>query len=499
MIIYFIMKKPRYFPSLEDFRRLSSEGNLITVYRDILADTDTPVSAFMKIDDGAEAFLFESVEGGEKWGRYSILGTTPRAKIMSKGASVTISAEGESRTIEGDPLEIIRDYLSTFKAAPAAGAPRFAGGAVGYIGYDAIRHIEELPEVATDDLGVSEIFLIVTDTFMVFDNVDQKIKVISNAFVPEGADPAAVYEASVKKIDSLVARLREGKTKEAAPGEAGALSLSSNFPKDDFLEAVRRTKRYITEGDVIQAVISQRFEAGFRGDPLDIYRALRLINPSPYMFFLRLGDITLAGSSPEILVGTDASEIRVRPIAGTRPRGGDEATDLALEVELLADPKERAEHIMLVDLGRNDIGRVSETGSVKVDEFMVIERYSHVMHIVSNVRGRMREGTDSFDVLRACFPAGTLSGAPKVRAMEIIEEMEPVRRGVYGGSVGYLGFDGNMDMAITIRTILVKDGTAYVQAGAGIVADSDPEREFEETENKARGMVKAVEMALGGL
>jgi anthranilate synthase component 1 len=287
----------------------------------------------------------------------------------------------------------------------------------------------------------------------------------------------------------------------ATQTHAKAGELSSTFEKDDFLEAVKKTKEYIRSGDIIQAVISQRFSVELTGDPdpFDIYRALRIINPSPYMFFLRLGGITLAGSSPEILVGNEGSDIRVRPIAGTRPRGKDAAEDLKLEAELLADPKERAEHIMLVDLGRNDIGRVAETGSVEVDVLMVIERYSHVMHIVSNVKGRLKEGKDSFDTLRACFPAGTLTGAPKVRAMEIIEEMEPVRRGVYGGSVGYISFSGNMDMCITIRTILVKDNTAYVQAGAGIVADSDPQKEFEETENKARGMIKAVEMAIGGL
>lgn len=505
------MKKSKYFPSLEDFIEKSRKGNIIPVYTEILADTETPVSAFKKIDQGGDSFLFESVEGGEKWGRYSFLGTDPRATILSKGTAVAITVGEEVTTLEGDPIEIIRAAISSYKPVEVEGAPKFSGGAIGYIGYDAIRHIEELPELAEDDLNVPDIFLVITDTMLVFDNMEHKMTVVANVFVEGDADLVEAslveaYDEGVAKIEAMVSLLREAKPNKPKPSakssaKPGAGKVTSTFAEPDFLAAVEKTKEYIRSGDIIQAVISQRFSAPLTGDPdpFDIYRALRIINPSPYMFFLRLAGIVLAGSSPEILVGNDGRDICVRPIAGTRPRGKTDAEDKRLEAELLADPKERAEHIMLVDLGRNDVGRVAETGSVEVDELMVIERYSHVMHIVSNVKGRLKKGKDSFDALRACFPAGTLTGAPKVRAMEIIEEMEPVRRAVYGGSVGYISFSGNMDMCITIRTILVKDNVAYVQAGAGIVADSDPEREFEETENKAKGMLKAIEMAIDGL
>jgi anthranilate synthase component 1 len=491
------MKKLNYFPSLEDFKEKARTSNIVPVYRDILADTETPVSAFMKIDDGGEAFLLESVEGGEKWGRYSFLGTSPMALIRSKGRRVEIVEGGKTQVEEGDPLGVLKGFLSRYRAAEVKGAPRFFGGAIGHISYDIVRHIERLPDRAARDLDLYELFFILTDTFLVFDNMEHKIKVVCNAYIDEGSGPEEVYRNSIDKIEALVKRLRGGRLplKEAGTNGGG---INSNFPKVDFLEAVRRVKRYILEGDIIQSVISQRFETILDCEPFDIYRSLRVINPSPYMFFLRLGGVVLAGSSPEILVRVDGNDINVRPIAGTRRRGADEAEDRLLEEELLRDPKERAEHIMLVDLGRNDVGRVSEAGTVDVDDFMVIEKYSHVMHIVSNVRARMRDGRDAFDALRACFPAGTLTGAPKIRAMEIIEEMEPCKRGIYGGSVGYFGFSGNMDMCITIRTVVVKDGRIYVQAGAGIVADSDPEKEYEETVNKARGILKAVEMAREG-
>jgi anthranilate synthase component 1 len=491
------MKKVNYFPSLEDFKEKARTSNIVPVYREILADTETPVSAFMKIDDGGEAFLLESVEGGEKWGRYSFLGTSPMAVIRSKGRKVEILEGGKTRVEEGDPIDLLKGFLSRYRAAEVKGAPRFLGGAIGYIGYDIVRHIERLPDRAAKDLDLHELFFLLTDTFLVFDNIEHKIMVVCNAYIGEGSDPEEVYRKSQEKIDSLVGRLREGK-EALREAPSGADGVSSNFPKADFLEAVRRVKRYIMEGDIIQSVISQRFETNLDCEPFDIYRALRVINPSPYMFFLRLGRVVLAGSSPEILVRVEGTDINLRPIAGTRRRGVDEAEDRLLEEELLGDPKERAEHIMLVDLGRNDVGRVSDAGTVDVDEFMVTEKYSHVMHIVSNVRGRLRDGLDAFDALRACFPAGTLTGAPKIRAMEIIEEMEPCKRGIYGGSVGYFGFSGNMDMCITIRTVVVNDGRIYVQAGAGIVADSDPEKEYEETKSKARGILKAVEMARDG-
>ena len=497
------MKKPIYIPSLEGFIEKARKSNIVPVHMDILADTLTPVSAFMRIDsDGTDAFLLESVEGGEKWGRYSFLGVEPSAVIRSKGSKVEILSADDLITEEGDPIEIIKRYMGAFDAALVEGAPKFFGGAIGYIGYDAVRYIEKLPELAVDDLELPEIYLIVTDTFLVFDNMEQKIKIVSNAFIGDGEDTIEAYQNAMEKINSLAARLKcRGDELTVAPEPHDENEeVLSNFVKGDFLDAVKRTKEYIREGDVIQAVISQRFSTPLGAlKPIDIYRALRVINPSPYMFFLRLGGAHMVGSSPEILVATDEDKINVRPIAGTRPRGKTEAEDMALEVELLKDPKERAEHIMLVDLGRNDVGRVARTGTVEVDEFMEIERYSHVMHIVSNVSATMREGMDAYDALRACFPAGTLTGAPKIRAMEIIEELELQRRGVYGGSVGYLGFSGNMDMAITIRTILIKDGQIYVQAGAGIVADSVPENEYEETISKASGMLKAVEMARGGL
>ncbi|MBI5491751.1 MAG: anthranilate synthase component I [Deltaproteobacteria bacterium] len=493
------MKKPSHFPSLEAFKEKAMSCNIVPVYRDILADTETPVSAFLKIDNGGDAFLLESVEGGEKWGRYSLLGASPRTVVRSRGNRTEIIEDGKKRTEEGNPIEVLKALMSRYRPAEVEGAPRFYGGAIGYMGYDVIRHIEKLPDIAPADLGLYDLFFIFTDTLLVFDNVEHKIKVISNAYIEEGSDLEDVYGRAVKSIDSLVDTLRNGAVPARKDGPKDAPGISSNFRKEDFLKAVEKTKEYILEGDIIQAVISQRFTTPLTVEPFDIYRALRVVNPSPYMFFLRLGDLTLAGSSPEILVRVEDDSITVKPIAGTRRRGRDAEEDRSLEKELLADPKERAEHIMLVDLGRNDVGRVARPGTVEVNELMTIERYSHVMHIVSNVRGQLDRGMGPFDAFKSCFPAGTLTGAPKVRAMEIIEELEPCKRGVYGGSVGYFGYSGNMDMCITIRTLVIKDNRIYVQAGAGIVADSVPEKEYEETENKARGMLKAVHMAMEGL
>ncbi len=484
---------------MEVFKEKALACNIVPVFRDILADTETPVSAFLKIDNGGDAFLLESVEGGEKWGRYSLLGACPRMAVKSKGNRVEVIENGKKRVEEGNPIEALRTLMSRYRAAEVEGAPRFYGGAIGYMGYDIVRHIERLPDMAASDLDLYDLFFIFTDTLLVFDNVEHKIKVISNAYIDKDANIEEVYARSIKSIDSLVETLRN-KTIPARKDEPkDAPKISSNFKKDDFLKAVEKTKKYILEGDIIQAVISQRFVTPLTVEPFDIYRALRVVNPSPYMFFLRLGDLTLAGSSPEILVRVEGDNITVKPIAGTRRRGRDMEEDLALEKELLADPKERAEHIMLVDLGRNDVGRVARAGTVEVDELMAIERYSHVMHIVSNVRGLLEKNMGSFDAFKSCFPAGTLTGAPKVRAMEIIEELEPCKRGVYGGSVGYFGYSGNMDMCITIRTLVIKDKRIYVQAGAGIVADSVPEKEYEETENKAKGMLKAVHLAMDGL
>jgi anthranilate synthase component 1 len=495
------MESSRYFPLLDEFKEKAKDHNIIPVYRDILADTDTPVSAFMKIDDGGDAYLLESVEFGDKWGRFSFLGASARAVIRAKNGVVTIAQAGELRELKGDPLKILSDFLDGFDMAslPGLDGLKFAGGVIGYMGYDIVKYLEDIPRnpERKDEVQVDDYCFIQTDTLLAFDNVAHRIKVISNAYVPQGADVEAAYNDAVARIDELVAKLRALVPVRINKGGAH-LPITSNFAKADFEAGVERIKEYIQAGDVIQTVLAQRFETEQNVDTFDVYRALRVTNPSPYMFFLRMAGIELAGSSPEILVGLSGGEINVRPIAGTRPRGKDAASDKAFEDELLADPKERAEHIMLVDLGRNDVGKVAKAGTVDVNEFMVIERYSHVMHIVSNVKGQKQDGLDSFDVLSSCFPAGTLTGAPKVRAMEIIEDMEPVGRTTYGGCVGYFDYSGNMDTCITIRTVLAKDGRFYVQAGAGIVADSVPEREFEETVNKSMGVLKALSMARDG-
>ncbi|VAV83489.1 Anthranilate synthase, aminase component [hydrothermal vent metagenome] len=498
------MESSKYFPTLAQFREEAKTNNIIPVFRDILADTDTPVSAFMKIDDGGESFLLESVEFGDKWGRYSFLGSSAKAVIRAKDGRVTIAEGGEVTERTGDPLAILSDYLGGFSMATLPGVEglKFAGGVIGYMGYDIVRYIEKIArnpkhEARTDELKVDDYCFIRTDTLLAFDNVSHSIKVICSAHVPDGADPEAVYNEAIEKINHLVAKLRAPAPVRINHG-AEHLPVTSNYEKEDFKAGVVRIKEYIEAGDVIQTVLAQRFETEQNVESFDIYRALRVTNPSPYMFFLRMAGIELAGSSPEILVALNDGEVTVRPIAGTRPRGKDAQSDKVFEDELLADPKELAEHIMLVDLGRNDVGKVAKPGSVEVDQFMVIERYSHVMHIVSNVMGQKLDGLSSFDVLSSCFPAGTLTGAAKVRSMEIIEELEPDGRTTYGGCVGYFDYSGNMDTCITIRTVLAKDGRLYVQAGAGIVADSDPEREFEETVNKSKGVLKAVEMARDG-
>jgi anthranilate synthase component 1 len=491
-------------PSLADFLELSRGGNLVPVYREILADTETPVSAFLKTARGEHAFLLESVVGGDKWGRYSFLGSEPAAVFVSRGTTVTLEEQGKPvRTFTAaDPLEALREMLAGYRAVPVAGLPRFFGGAVGYVAYDAVRFFERLPAALPDPLGLPELYFIVPASLLVFDTVAQSIKVVVDVDLRDPAtDPRVAYEAAVARIDELVGRLAAPLTMpEALPSSGEGLPVTPNMSAREFGAIVERAKEYIRAGDVIQVVLAQRLETPLRAAPFDVYRALRTVNPSPYMFYLKLREQTLVGSSPEVMARVEDGVITVRPIAGTSPRGTQEVEDRELERKLLADPKEIAEHIMLLDLGRNDVGRVAEIGSVEVTERLVIERYSHVMHIVSNVRGRLAAGRDCFDAFRATFPAGTLSGAPKIRAMEIIEELEPVRRGVYGGAVGYFGFGGVMDTCIAIRTLVIKDGTAHLQAGAGIVADSDPDREHAECLNKARGLLQALKRAeqLGG-
>lgn len=490
-----------YQPDFETFRSLAAEGNLIPVYREILADMDTPVSAFRKIDDGRFSFLLESIEGGEKWARYSFLGSSPEVIIRSKGNTVeTLAADGSSTSVEvPDPLAYVRDQLARFKPVEVDGLPRFFGGAVGYVGYDMVRYFERLAITKPAELDAYDSYFLITDTILIFDTVRQKIKVVSNAHLENGKTPEAAYEEARAKIEAIIAKLRTPLNPEPARSAAARTAFVSNVSREVFEDSVLRAKEYVKAGDVIQVVLSQRFSADLSVEPLDIYRILRTLNPSPYMFFLRLDDTLVVGASPEVMVRKEGRRVELRPIAGTRPRGKTPDEDRRLELELLDDPKERAEHVMLVDLGRNDLGRVCSTGTVKVSELMVVERYSHVMHIVSNVQGELEGEMDAFDVLRATFPAGTLSGAPKVRAMEIIEELEPVRREIYGGAVGYFSFSGNMDMAIAIRTLVVKDGRIHLQAGAGIVADSDPAAEYQETVNKARAVVKAIEMVEAGL
>ena len=489
------------YPNFREFTEKAKEGNLIPVYREILADLETPLSAFLKLK-GKNGFLFESVEGGEKWARYSFIGGNPSLTIEGKGKDLVIKRGRQRKKVRAihDPLEIVAAELKKYKPVIMPDLPTFVGGLAGYIGYDTVRYFEKLPDYDHEGLGLPDIFLMLADTLVVFDNLTHKIKVIANAYIENG--PKEAYEKARTKIDGIVKKLESKATmpRRTAPASRKKKSskspvFSSNFTKKDFMNAVKKTKKYVKAGDVIQTVISQNFQRETDITPINAYRALRMINPSPYMFYLETGKCTLVGSSPEILIKVEGDKITLRPIAGTRRRGHTPEEDLFFEEELKADPKEIAEHIMLVDLGRNDAGRVAETGSIEVNELMTVEKYSHVMHLVSSVEGKLKSGYDAFDVLRASFPAGTVSGAPKIRAMEIIEELEPTKRGPYAGSVGYFDFSGNMDMCITIRTILFKDNKAYIQAGAGIVADSDPELEYKETLNKARGMFKAIEMA----
>jgi len=488
-----------HYPSLNEFIQLAKKGNIVPVYREVSADFETPLSAFLKIDDKKNSFLFESVEGGEKIGRYSFLGSAPSAIIESKGDKVSIITGKSKKALKGDPLLAIEDFMKKYKAVEVDGLPRFFGGLVGCIGYDTIRFVEDIPDQCKDDLKVFDIKLVLADTILIFDRVKHTIKIVANAHIKNKVKSSIdlAYKKAIKSIDVLSEKLKKPlkKPMPAIEGMVSDIKFSSNVKKSDFKKGVLRAKKYIRAGDIIQVVLSQRFETKFNSDPLAIYRALRSINPSPYMFYLSFSSVKLIGSSPEIMVRCEDHLAEIRPIAGTRPRGKSQKEDVALEQDLLADPKERAEHLMLVDLGRNDLGRVCRSGSVKVSEFMNIERYSHVMHIVSNCVGTLKQKSNIYELLKASFPAGTVAGAPKIRAMEIIDELEATKRGPYAGCVGYFSFSGNLDTCITIRTILLKGKKAYVQAGAGIVADSVPEAEYQETVNKAKGMLKAVSIA----
>jgi anthranilate synthase component I len=490
----------KHFPDFAAFCRLAQGVELVPVYRRLLGDTLTPVSAFHKIDAGATACLFESVVGGEKVGRYSFLAADPFLQIEARGNQVTVtSAAGRDEFTSDDPLEELKTRVEAIRSATLAELPPFTSGAVGYAGYDVIRYSEHLPNAPANDRQLPDLAFAFYDHMVVFDHVNKTNVVVAMARLDTfGGDLQAAYADAQRRVDQLVEQLQSA-DRELPPadiatvGETG-ISYRSNFAQADFERAVEKCVEYIRAGDIFQVVISQRLELEVRSQPFEIYRTLRVVNPSPFMFYLRTPSVVLVGSSPEIMVRVVGGRITVRPLAGTRRRGATEEEDRRLAEELLADPKERAEHVMLVDLGRNDVGRVARYGSVELTDVMTIERYSHVMHITSNVTGQLAEGRDAFDALRACLPAGTVSGAPKVRAMQIIDEVEPHRRGPYAGAVGYVDFNGNMDTCIALRTLVVQGNRAYIQAGAGIVADSVPEVEYQETLNKARGLLKAVEI-----
>lgn len=490
-------------PSLDDFRTLARDNAIVPVYKEILADLETPVTAYMKLARNASfAFLLESVEKADTIGQYSFIGANPSEVFRARGTQgVWIRDNREHPFAADNPLQVLREHMDRFQPVPVPGLPAFHGGAVGYISYDMVRFFERLPDANPDTLNLPDLYFMITDTMLVFDHVNNKIKIVSNAHVQ--GHPDAVYNEALRKIHEIERRLKgplvvSTERLHSAPEEP---EITSNFTRGAFCEAVQKSKEYIGAGDIFQVVLSQRFQRPVGVGPVNLYRALRCINPSPYMLLLQFPDFALVGSSPEVMTQVKGGTCMVRPIAGTRRRGATPEEDLELERDLLADQKEIAEHIMLVDLGRNDVGRVSEPGTVAPvpHKLMVIERYSHVMHIVSEVAGKLKQGCTAYDALAATFPMGTVSGAPKIRAMEIIDELEPERRGPYAGGCGYISYSGDMDTCILIRTMIVKDGIAYVQAGAGVVYDSDPDREYEETVNKARALMKAVDFAEKGL
>ncbi len=493
-----------YKPTLEQVEALAEQGNLIPIYRDLPADMETPVSIYLKLQDEGPCFLLESVSGGEQVARYSFVGVRPRGLVTTFGRDVYISTEGHGRTIpltNGlDPLAVLKEEMSRYKPVRLPDLPRFIGGAVGFMSYDAVRRFERLPDDNPDQLHLPEAAFMIAHTLVVFDHARQRLQVVANADLTR-SDVRTAYRRAVARIDEVVARLNAPLPEVPPTPATERHPLESNFTLEQYKEVVNKAKEYIAAGDIFQVVLSQRLSRRVSAHPFSIYRALRMHNPSPYMVFMRFpGGVSnlplhIISASPEMHVRLEEGEAELRPIAGTRWRGLTVEEDLALAEELLADEKERAEHVMLVDLGRNDLGRVCEYGTVKVQELMVVERYSHVMHIVSDVRGKLKAGFDAFDLLRATFPAGTVSGAPKVRAMEIIDELENTRRGLYAGVIGYVGYDGNMDTCIAIRTAVMQGDMVHIQAGGGIVADSDPQREYEESWNKAAAMAEAVEYA----
>ncbi|MCZ2343429.1 MAG: anthranilate synthase component I [Bacteroidales bacterium] len=494
----------QYRPSFAEFTELTREHTVVPVYRQLVGDSLTPVSAFSKIREGNQTFLFESVVGGERIGRYSFIGSGPFLTFEAYGHSVTITHSDGTRheSFPDDPLRTLEELIAQYRAPHLAELPRFCGGAVGYAGYDTVRYGERLPNPPPDDRKIPDLSFAFYDQMVIFDHITKTVKVIANARPePGNPDTRAAYDTACRQVDALVNRLQRGVADlpltDIDPKGTATLTgrIRSNFTKEGYEAAVRRAVEYINAGDAFQIVLSQRFRAETKARPFDIYRALRIVNPSPFMFFVQNGPVTLVGASPEIMCRVDNGVMVNRPLAGTRPRGATEEADKQLAEELLADPKERAEHIMLVDLARNDVGRVAEMGSVQISDLLTVERYSHVMHLSSTVVGRLREGLTAFDALRASLPAGTLSGAPKIRAMEIIDELEPHRRGPYGGAVGYVDFSGNMDTCIALRTMVIVGQTADIQAGAGLVADSVPESEYQETVNKAMSLFRALEVA----
>ncbi|MGD1211929.1 MAG: anthranilate synthase component I [Candidatus Acidiferrales bacterium] len=486
-------------PDFKTFCRLAREGNLVPVYETYTADLLTPVGAYLRIArDAKYAFLLESVEGGENIGRYTFVGANPEEVFRARGRVCTLETGGKTVHFDDNPVEQLRRLAARYQPVRVPGLPPLIAGAIGYFAYDMVRLIERIPDTGRDDLGVDDCVMMFYLGLVAFDHVQHRVWIVRNVFTEGPGSLRAKYDAAVREIERTRRKLDQPLPPQARGRRARPLRVRSNMAKSQFLAAVRKAKAYIRAGDAFQVVVSQRFEAQTAANPFEIYRALRVVNPSPYLYFLKLDDLSVVGSSPEMLVKVQGRNAFYRPLAGTRPRGRNEKEDAKLEAELLTDPKERAEHVMLVDLGRNDLGRVCEYGSVKPERLMFVERYSHVMHLASSLRGRLRDDVDCFDALMACFPAGTLSGAPKVRAMEIIDELEPTRRGIYGGAILYLDFSGNLDSCIGLRTLVAKGGRVYVQAGGGIVADSVPEREFQESVNKARAVLKALEIAHRG-